>query len=343
MNSDKGNDLYLRGEIRTLKPYSVEEESFRVKLDANENPFDLPAEVKEEVLSAARSKPFNRYPDANATVLREMVAQDLNLKKENILFGNGSDELIQLILATYGAPGRRAVFPAPTFEMYNVLTQVSGMVPVSVALDKRNFDLDEKEFLKELAKEKTELCFLVYPNSPTGNCFSTAKVEEVLKASRGLVVIDEAYFQFCGKTFVPRLKTYPNLIVLRTFSKAFGLAGLRAGYCVGTPEVLANLWKVKLPYNLNALTQLAVQGAMRYKKKVLEKVEEILRERDKLADRLAHVPGVKPYPSETNFIFFEVEKGASRVFEQLKKEGILIRSFQDQPGLDGFMRVTGGV
>src|SRR5581483_10334722 len=274
--------MFVRPEIRSLKPYQAEGAIRGEKMDANETPYDLPPAIKESLWRKVRRVPFNRYPDPGADRLRAGIGRDLGVAADRVLVGNGSDELIQMIITAYGAPGMRAVFPTPTFSMYGLLAQAAGMAPVAVPLRTADLELDLGRLIKEVRSPKTLMTFLAYPNNPTGNCFSPGDMEAVLGAARGLVVVDEAYYEFSRRTFLGALGKNPRLIVLRTFSKAYGLAGLRVGYAVASREVIGNLKKVKLPYNVNLFSQAAAETVLDHKKFFTSRVEQILGERDRL-------------------------------------------------------------
>ena len=251
----------------------------------------------------------------------------------SIVIGNGSDELIHYLLQAFTDPGDIIAAPAPSFDMYSILALANGATPVMVPLDD-NFDLDEAATLK--AVNGAKFIFLAYPNNPTGNCFSRGKILKIIKAAQGFVVLDEAYFEFSGKTFLPLLKKHKNLIILRTFSKAFSLASMRVGYMMADPEVISIINKVRLPYNVNVVSQAC--AAVMAQTAIAPVVKKILTEREKLYSALK-----KDYPvvkSDANFLLIKVNDGnyAKKMFE---KSGISIRMFKDGR-LKDFLRLTIG-
>jgi histidinol-phosphate aminotransferase len=323
----------VRPEIRTLEPYCVPNVSYDIKLDAMENPYDLPADIKKKVLQRMKSISFNRYPDGPCLALRRGIAGYLKVSVEEVLLGNGSDELILAILLTFGGWGKRIVYPVPTFSVYGILTQVTGGIKREVFLED-DFQLNSRKILKEYP----DVVFLAYPNNPTGNCFSREEIIEIAEKSRGIVVIDEAYFEFSNRTFVNQLAEYDNIIILRTFSKAFGLAGLRVGYLVANPQVIKEIARVKLPYNVNTLSQAAAEIMLKDTRRINKVVDLIKQERALLMEELKQV--VTPFPSETNFILFQFDR-AQDLYNYLLKKKILVKSFSESY-LRDHLRVTVG-
>ncbi len=323
----------VRPEIRTLEPYFVPAGNYEIKLDAMENPYDLPADLKKTISKKIKGLAFNRYPDAGAVALRKAIAGYLKVSADQILVGNGSDELILAILLTFGGWGKRIVYPVPTFSVYGILTQATGGIKREVFLEE-GFQLDPRKIMKEYP----DVVFLAYPNNPTGNCFPKDEILEIAEKSRGIVVIDEAYFEFSNRTFLNQLYEYDNIIILRTFSKAFSLAGLRVGYLVANPQIVKEIAKVKLPYNVNAVSQAVAEVMVKNIKRVNKTVDLIKQERAALMEELKNI--VTPYPSETNFILFRCER-AQDLYAYLLKKKILIKAF-GETYLRDFLRVTVG-
>ena len=231
-----GKDLscLIKPAVRKLAAYLIDETPCRIKLDAMENPFSLPAAVQREIANAVTSASINRYPDPSARNLKKTISSLWGIKPANMILGNGSDELIQAILLAFGGP---ALIPVPTFAMYDITARALSQTVVTVPLDE-NFDLDPGLLLKKAKTSKAKVIFLACPNNPTGNRFSDKAVRMILDKADAAVVLDEAYFSFSGKTYLPLLRKYPNLIVLRTLSK-IGLAGLRIGVLAAAPAVTA--------------------------------------------------------------------------------------------------------
>lgn len=310
----------VRENIRKLKPYQAKEIPCRIKLDANESPFPIKlSDIIDEVKIT-----LNRYPDPEANELRKAIAKRFKINSDIIMVGNGSDELIYYTILTFGGP---VLYPTPTFSMYGIIAQAVGVERIESKLDE-NFDLNDREIIDIIGTKKPSLIFLSTPNNPTGNTFSSDKIFRIIEAALKktcLVVIDEAYYHFCSKKgYLPIMKDFPNLLILRTLSK-IGLAGLRVGYLIGDVNLLKEIGKVRLPYNVDSLTQyIATEVLKKYFDKINKFIHEIVKERDRVFSELSKIKGIKVYPSEANFILFRV-KNSKRVYEGLLKSGILVR------------------
>ena len=335
-------DRLIRPEIRALRAYAVPDASGLTKLDAMENPYALPEALRAEWLRVLRAVEVNRYPDPGARQLKQRLREVLRIPPAmSILLGNGSDELIQMIAMSLAQPGRVVLAPVPTFVMYDMIATFTGMRFVGVPLT-ADFALDLPAMLAAIAAHRPALIFLAYPNNPTGNLFDAAAVEQVLAASDGLVVVDEAYHAFAGESFIDRLGRYDNLVVMRTLSKQ-GLAGLRLGVLAGDAAWLDEFDKVRLPYNINSLTQASAGFALTHIAELDRQAARIREDREVLAQALAGLPGIQIWPSRANFILFRVTGDASDVFRRLLAAGVLIKNL-DQAGaaLRGCLRVTVG-
>jgi len=333
----KGIVSLVRPAVRGLAAYHIDETPVRVKLDAMEYPFLLPAGIRKEIAKAARQALINRYPDPSATRLKQAIARIWKIAPEQMLLGNGSDELIQTIILAFGGP---VITPVPTFAMYDITARALSQKVVPVPLTDE-FDLDADAVIKAATRTKAKVIFLACPNNPTGNRYSDAAVRKVLDNVSAAVVIDEAYFSFSGRTFLPYLNRHPGMIILRTLSK-IGLAGLRIGVLTASREIAAELNKIRLPYNINVLSQAAALVALRHWSTLNRQISLLISERAKLYNALLRTPGVTPFPTETNFILMWIEKDATAVFKALKKRGILVKNL-DRPGpLKGCLRVTIG-
>ena len=334
---------WIRSDIRDLAAYHVPQAGDYIKLDAMENPFSWPDSLLDEWLSALRTTPINRYPDPQAQQLTSIIRQDMGVANNiDIVLGNGSDELIQLIITAVTQPGRVVLAPEPTFVMYKLITKLMGMTFQSVPL-KDNYDLDEEAMLAAIEKYQPAVVFLAYPNNPTGNLFSDDAIHQILSRSPGLVVIDEAYHAFAKKSYLQQLENYDNLLILRTVSK-MGLAGLRLGVLMGDPNWLKEINKVRLPYNINSLTQITASIALQHSDIFKSQTDEICVQRQVLFDALAKMNGIEAYSTQANFILFRLIAGnASGVFESLKSAGILIKNLHGStPALQDCLRVTVG-
>lgn len=334
---------WVRPEVRTLTAYHVPDASGLVKLDAMENPYTWPEVLVREWLDVLASVPLNRYPDPHAAPLKARLREAFALPADaDILLGNGSDELIQLLLMAVAGPGRKALAPEPTFSMYRMISTFVGLEWVGVPL-RVDYALDLPATLAAIREHRPAVVFLAYPNNPTGNLFSAADMAEIIAASPGAVVVDEAYSAFCDASFIDQLGRWPNLLVLRTLSK-LGLAGLRLGFLVGARAWLHELDKIRLPYNINVLTQASAEFALGRYGVLAEQTARITSDRDELFAQLAAMPGVTPYASQANFILFKGPAGrATEMFEALKARGVLIKSMHGaHPALADCLRVTVG-
>lgn len=327
----------VRPSVQALSAYHVDEQRVRIKLDAMENPFPLPAQVRDEMAKALKKASINRYPDPSASALKKVIAVFWGMKPEQMLLGNGSDELIQNIVIAFGGP---VLTPTPSFAMYDLTPRVLSQDVVTVPLT-REFDLNAEAVIRKAELTGARVVFLAYPNNPTGSCYSDEAIQKILENVNAAVVIDEAYFSFSGRSWLPRLSKYKNMIILRTLSK-IGLAGLRIGVLTASRNVITELNKVRLPYNINALSQAAAVTALKYRTVFEQQISLLISERKKLYAELLAMPGVTPFPSETNFILLWVEKNAAKVFNALRQRGILVKNL-DKPGpLQGCLRVTVG-
>ena len=277
---------------------------------------------------------MNRYPDSEAKALKKIISKNLRLNPENILFGNGSDELIYYLITVFGGP---VLYPVPTFSMYGIISQALGEKRIEVPLDDE-FDLDTDRILPLIKKEKPGIIFLSSPNNPTGNCFSADRILKIVE-STSLVVIDEAYQPFSSeKGFLPMLNDYKNLVILRTLSK-IGFAGLRVGFMIAGREIINEVNKVRLPFNINSLSQAAAAALLQNTHTIKLHMGLITSERERLLNELWKLRGIKPYPSEANFILFKV-KNSDKIYCRLLKKGVLVRNMRGT--VNECLRVTVG-
>jgi histidinol-phosphate aminotransferase len=336
-------EAWLRPEILALSAYHVQPSKGYIKLDAMENPYPWPEDFVSEWVARLKQVEPNRYPDPGCEGLRRrLYALGEIPPTEEILFGNGSDEIIQLILMAL-KPGSTVMAPEPTFVMYRQIARSLGLEFVGVPLVADDFSLDLAAMLSAIETQQPAVVFLAYPNNPTGNAFERAGIEAIIQASKGLVVVDEAYAAYANDSFMQDLGHYPNLVVMRTLSK-LGLAGLRLGYLAGPKPWVEAFEKIRLPYNINVLTQVSAECALDHPEVFKAQVALIRSERSKLMLALQSLSGLKVYSSDTNFILFRVEHVAAQsVFEALKASGILIKNLSASPEpLKNTLRVTVG-
>lgn len=329
----------VRPAIRELSAYPVPLPRDCVKLDAMENPYELPPALREEWLEALRGAELNRYPDASAAQLKESLRRVFDIPAgASILLGHGSDELIQMIQMAVGGP---VLAPVPTFVMYEMVARFVDAEFVGVPLD-REFALDADAMVAAVERHRPALVFIAYPNNPTGNLFDEQAVRRVIDAAAGLVVIDEAYHAFADRTLMRHVADRPNVLVMRTLSK-LGLAGLRLGFAAADPAWIDQLEKVRMPYNVGVLTQKSVAFALDHIDVFNEQAARIKAERRRVADALGRA-GYRCLPSDTNFILFHCGKrDPGEVFQALLDGGVLIKNLAgSDPALAGCLRVTIG-
>jgi len=331
----------IRKEIQTLHAYHVPPSADMIKLDAMENPHSLPQVLRDEIARRVADAAINRYPDAGAQRLKEDIRSVTHLPEGmDVLLGNGSDEIIQLLAMAVAQPGAVLLSVEPSFVMYKMIATFVGMRYVGVPLAE-DFSLDLDATLAAIERERPALVFLAYPNNPTGNLFGADAVRRIIEATPGLVVVDEAYYAFASDSFIPQLGKYDNLLVMRTYSK-LGMAGLRLGFIAGDKAWLEQLDKLRLPYNVGVLPQLVASILLGHHDVLLAQAENIRSERTKMMAALSAMAGVQAYPSEANFILFRVAQ-ATRVFEGLKQRGVLIKNLSGgHPALADCLRVTVG-
>lgn len=332
---------FLRDCLKDMVPYKVEPYLYEAKLDANESPQDIPLKIRQilakEILDGVD---LNRYPDTDALELRRMLAQKLLLNIDQLIIGSGSDELLQMIVNAYIDKGDTALYPSPSFSMYSIFTQIAGGRAIGVPLGK-SFIYDLKVFSDYINLYSPKLIFLCSPNNPTGNIIPIGDVIELLENSGSIVVLDEAYVEFYGKSYASQLLAFPNAIILRTFSKAYGLAGLRVGYLQACEKVVNDIYKVKPPYNIGTFSQRAACLMLEHEELVTERISTTVSLRDKLYDQLKSISGITAYESNANFILVEMEN-ASKVYSQLVQRGILVRNFPNNERLSDCLRISVG-
>lgn len=337
-------DRLVRPEIQAMKAYHVPDSSGLLKLDAMENPYQWPEAMQQEWLTLLQSVELNRYPDPGAKALCAQLAQAMKVPQgQELLLGNGSDEIIQILAMALAKPGARLMAFEPGFVMYKLIAELVGMEYVGVPLNPEDFSLDLEQALIAIRNYQPELIFIAYPNNPTGNAFDPMVIDAIIEEAEGLVIIDEAYQPFAEDTFMSRLGRHTNVLVMRTVSK-LGLAGLRLGFLAGAPQWIEQLNKIRLPYNINVLTQASATFALKHSDVFDQQAAEIRLQRHKMQQSLGAISGLQVFPSRANFILFKAPAGrANGIFEDLKKAGILIKNLNPAGGvLADCLRVTVG-
>lgn len=331
----------VRDEIAAISAYPVASADGYIKLDAMENPWPLPVELRQELARTLADVAVNRYPDPSGGTLKALLKQAFSIPEPaDVLLGNGSDELITLVAQTLARPGAKLLALEPSFVMYKMNALFSGLDYIGVPL-RSDFSLDLPATLAAIAEHQPVVVFVSYPNNPTGPRFARAEVEAICEAAPGLVVVDEAYQAFASDSFMNLAGLRDNLIVMRTLSK-LGLAGIRLGYAAGPAAWIRELDKVRPPYNINVLTQAAARFSLRYLEVFNRQAAELCEERGRLAAGLARYAAVEAFPSEANFITIRVPD-APALYQHFKASGILIKQLHgSHPLLERCLRLTVG-
>ncbi len=332
-------DKLLSQRVQGLESYKPSPSVQGMALDKNEMPWSLDGKVKEMLVEKIKNVDFNRYPDSGCTALKKSISRYTGIDTGSIAVGNGSDELISLLVQTFINPDDIIAVHNPTFSMYKAYGAVCGARISEYDLEE-NFEMELEEYFNCLNREKPKLVFLCNPNNPTGSCMELKDIERLLEYKEGMVVVDEAYFEFSGITAAGLLSNYDHLIILRTFSKAFGLAGLRVGYMLGSPKVIGYIDRVRSPYNVNSLAQAAAEAALDSIDMVNERVAIVINERDKLYKLLSDIEDITCYRSMSNFIMIR-SIHAGKIFRRLQEAGICIRNFSGDR-LKDCLRITVG-
>ena len=336
---DRSQFEVIKHEVRAAAPYTLDHLAADVKLDQNENPYELPDELKREVVDRVLGRAWGRYPDFVPDGVIETLASFTGWTRDGILVGNGSNELINLALSVTLQPGSTIAIPQPTFTLYKLMATTLGATVGDVFLNAdMSFDVGA---LREAA-QRSDVLVLCSPNNPTGTLLELSEAERIIDSARGLVILDEAYHEFSGQTALPLLERHENLILLRTFSKAMAMAGLRFGYMLTHPRLAREVEKVKLPYSVNIFTLAAAEVVVERSEVLRDAVRKLIDERGRLARELESRSGVETFPSRANFMLIRTAQPARRLFDALYAEGVLVRDVSRYPMLDRALRVSVG-
>jgi histidinol-phosphate aminotransferase len=334
----------IRPVIKEIQAYHVANASGLIKLDAMENPYHLSDGLKAQLQVKLSEAELNRYPDPSASALCEKLRQVMQVPEDKaIVLGNGSDELIQMLAMAVAADDVCLMSFEPGFVMYKMIADFVGINYVGVPLDE-NFSLDMESIRLAIAQYKPAIIFIAYPNNPSANCYKEKDIEEIISIAPGMVVLDEAYHPFAQTSFMNRLAEFDNLLVMRTVSK-MGLAGLRLGLLSGHPGIINEIDKIRLPYNINVLTQISAEFVLENIGVLDQQAKLIRAEREGLLEKMQAMPALQVFPSQANFILFRVlNKNANNVFESIKQSGVLIKNMRADAGLlKNCLRVTVGM
>jgi histidinol-phosphate aminotransferase len=332
---------HIRQDVQSMHAYAIQDSKGYTKLDAMENPHQLPPQLRQALGERLAQVALNRYPGERVTDLQQALARHAGMPAGcALMLGNGSDELISLLAMACDVPGASILAPQPGFVMYALSAQLQGLKFIGVDLTP-DFELDEPAMLAAIEQHRPSIVYLAYPNNPTANLWDDATIEKIVRAAPGLVVIDEAYQPFSSRSYVDRLAANPHVLLMRTMSK-FGLAGERIGYMMGCAELVAQLDKVRPPYNISVLNCEAALFALEHEDVFAGQAADIRSERARLQQALSALPGVKAWPSDANMILVRVPD-ASRTFEELKARGVLIKNVSKMhPLLADCLRLTVG-
>lgn len=333
----------IRPEFRDFMPYNANQVPYRVKLDANESPFDLPMSVRKKLVDIIMQGPaLNLYPDTESIELRKTLSAYWGVDMEGIVVGTGSDQLIQVLVNTFVANNDKVVFPVPSFGMYKIDTIIGGGISVEVVLkEENNFEYDIDEFISKTKSENAKMVILCNPNNPTGNLLSLKDIEKICSmCPNTVIVVDEAYAEFAEESTASLLPKFENLIILRTLSKAYGLAGIRCGYSLSGKALAEEISKVKPPYNISSLSQLVAKLVFEAREEIDSQIKYLIEQRLYLTKELEKIDNVSVYPSGANYILVKLPN-AKKVANELETRGILIRSYGD-PVLSKYIRISVG-
>mgnify|MGYP000270516884 CR=1 FL=1 len=334
----------IRPEFRDFTPYNANQIPYKIKLDANESPFDLPQSVRHKLANWLLEDPgLNLYPDTDSIELRNALAEHWGLDPLCFVIGTGSDQLIQVLIHLFVGKGDKVLCPEPSFSMYKLTTKIAGGIPVDFLLNREdNYSYSVDNLVEVVNREKIKLVFLCTPNNPTGGILPQKDIIRIIETcSNSVIVVDEAYAEFSEETAIPLVGKYQNLVVLRTFSKAYGLAGIRCGYSVSGKEMTDQINKIRPPYNISSLSQKVAKWILEEKRELNENIQVIVKEREYLADALSKIPSVTVYPSEANFILIKVQDSHS-LNKKLMNKGVLVRAYGNTPTLENCLRITVG-
>jgi histidinol-phosphate aminotransferase len=331
-------DALPRPGLRDVDAYVSPQLDVPARLNTNECPYPLPKPFFEELARAVQDLPLNRYPDGGMTRLREGLAAHHDHPFDATWTANGSNEVLTELLLAYGGPGRRAVVFEPTYMLHSRLSWLTHTGVETLRLEDP-FQLSDRAVDDALAAEP-HVIFVCSPNNPTGNAQSVEVVAAMAARTSALVIVDEAYIEFGGRTALPLTARHPNVAVVRTFSKAFAMAGVRLGYVLTSPEVVADLQRVRLPYHMSSLTQVAGTVALRHTSEALSILEAIRMQRDRILQALRAMPGVTVFPSDANFVLFVPPQPAHEVWQGLLDRGVLVRDLSTV--VPNALRVTAG-
>lgn len=336
---------HIKPSVRQLEAYSVRSRPLSpelIKLNQNESPFDIPEDLKRELVDDFIRQPWNRYPDVFPSQLIEALAEYLGMPMENIIAANGSNELMYSVLMAVVSKGTKVLIPVPTFFLYEKIVKVLEGELIEVPA-KQDLSFDVETIIRTAKEQRPSLIILNSPNSPTAQMLTAEEIERIIMETGSLVLVDEAYIEFAdAPSVISLIEKYDRLIILRTFSKAFSLAGLRIGYLIAQPALCAELLKPKIPFTVNNFSSSAAVKLLKKKDLISGRIQYIKEQKNALYREMNSFSDIKVFSSQTNFLIFQVKKNAKELFDQLMSENVLIRDVGSYPMLERTLRVNAG-
>jgi len=331
-----------RADLADLKPYVSPQRPARFRMNTNESPYPPPEGLVEALGTRLKELCLNRYPDKDAGDLYQALAQHTKWSTDGLWAANGSNEVLQHLFLAFGGPERTVLTFEPTYSLHSLIPRIAGTRIRNLWRDE-DFVVDLEAALEEIERNAPDIVVVCSPNNPTGNCEPLTTVRALLQTAPGLVVVDEAYGEFAGpqESVRPLLDEHRNLVLIKTFSKAYRLAGLRLGYMLADPSLRDGIERVRLPYHLSSLTQAAGELALDFSDQALAMVDAITEERDRISVELQAM-GIKTFPTRANFVLFQVDD-PDVIFTKLLGRGVLVRNYSSNPALRGCLRVTAGL
>ncbi|NOZ04509.1 MAG: histidinol-phosphate transaminase [FCB group bacterium] len=330
---------WIKPEVLAQPAYRVKSPGHQIKLNQNESPWDWPIDFKQKVLKRLLETPWNRYPDLIPNRLKKKLSELIDVSPQQIVVGKGSNEVLQALATVILRPGDEVCILAPTFAVYRMLGEQRSAVITESVLDKE-FRVDEEDLLRK--SQRAKLTIIPNPNTPTGTLLPLELIDKMAAGADGVIVVDEAYVDFSGVTALSLLENHPNLVITRTFSKAFALAGFRMGYAVMAADLAPEVQKGLLPFNMDIPSLLTAEILLDHAEWVQTRAGQIRKERDRLIARLNDLPGITAWPSHSNFFLLETPFGPEKTFDFLLSRGILVRDVSGYPGCENMVRITVG-
>lgn len=330
-----------RPHLNEMPSYDVVERPWKIKVNANESGINLPPIVEDRLMGRLSRVAYNRYPNEELEYLMESIADNYGLTTKNVLIGNGSSEIIEKIFHCFGGRNHNIVFPEPSFSMYHIYTKLAEAHAVTVPLNSADYSLNVKAFVAKVNDVRPALAVVCNPNNPTGSGLKVEDIEYIAAHIKCAFLVDEAYIEFYGQSATGLLKKYPNLIIARTFSKAYGLAACRCGYMLASEELTEMIGKAVMPYHMNTMTLVTADTVFQMRDEYVPRIQQMISERKRMEKLYSELEGFKVYPSQTNFILVRYYNAVA-LNKDLEAQGIGLRSFGNAPALENCLRISMG-